>query len=860
VSHVRRQALVLAAFLFAPSPGLAGFPGFEPVAREDADGGAVDGYTSSVPSITALRVPEGAIVVDGRLDDPAWRGAEPASGFRTWEPTRGDPPSEETIFKVVYDDRAIYFGIACMETDVSNIRGHLCRRDNISSSDVVSLYLDTYHDRTTGYNFRVNPRGVQEDGYVYSDDEMDRDWDAVWAAETYIDRDGWYAEIRIPFACVRYRPSEEMTWGCQVQRFMYTRGEDTSWVTWDRETTGFVSRFGEIRSISGIPVPKQLEIMPYVVASATDPAVPGPEELGYFGNVGLDLKYGLAADLTLNATFQPDFGQVEADPALLNLSPFETYYEEKRPFFIEGSRFFEHPDFNLFYSRRIGTGDENSRIRAAAKLTGKTRNGYSLAALYAMTDVAEEGRAHQFWRAGSQLAHYFVGRLGREFSEGAHRVNVMQTLVDRTADRDAWGDYASRDAWTTGVDFDLNFRDRTINVSGSFVGSVIRPAPSASDPESPSEPVYGTGGAFAVRKLGGTFMGGLSGRWESQDLDLSDLGYLRAADEVEASAWLGFLHNSDGGDGPFQKGHAELKVFKSWLYSGGNGYDRDTGELAWSYGPGHPRAFGVNVSSGWRLRNFWSVYAGGGAEMDGTSKYETRTYDAEPGPLMVEPDSFWLWAGCASDSRLPLVFEVEGNYWRNEVGGREYGVGLEGRWTATDAMSYSVEFSYHNSLDDADHLENFENPGHGIGGVSYVFAELERHTIDATLRADILFSRDVSLQLYAQPYVSIGDYRRARELTRPDSYDLEPVSDIPGFDAASVDDYDFRYAAANVNAVLRWEYAPGSTFYLVWKQGRELYNDRASASGFSTALEPLDVLNSEPENVFLAKVTYWFPI
>ncbi|MBD3349024.1 MAG: hypothetical protein GF400_07495, partial [Candidatus Eisenbacteria bacterium] len=321
-----------------------------------------DGRGADTPAVNALRLDEGeSVSLDGRLDEPFWHEAQAAYGFRTWDPTRGEEPTEQTIFKVVYDDEAVYFGVASLHGNGSRMRGRLCRRDRIGGSDMISLYLDTYDDRTTAYNFRVNSEGVLGDRYVSHDgNDMDPDWNAVWDAATLTDEDGWYAELEIPFSCVSYRPGDEMTWGCQLYRLIYDLGEDTSWVSWKRGETGFVSRFGRLTGLCGIPAPRQLELLPYVVTSTTDPSAVGDEDvLDQYQNFGLDLEYGVTTDLTLNAAFQPDFGQVEADPALLNLSPFETYYEEKRPFFIEGSRFFWHPNFDMFYSRRIGTGDES---------------------------------------------------------------------------------------------------------------------------------------------------------------------------------------------------------------------------------------------------------------------------------------------------------------------------------------------------------------------------------------------------------------------------------------------------------------------------------------------------------------------
>ncbi len=822
---------------------------------------SADGRLTAVPSVRAYALGDEKIDLDGVLDEPAWERAEAAWGFRKWDPARGEPSSEETVFKVAYDDEAIYFGVACYEQDASNIQGKLCRRDHLGDSDMVSLYLDTYHDHTTGFNFRVNVRGARGDRYVYNDGEMDRDWNAIWDVETSQDENGWYAEFRIPFSCVRYGQAEEMTWGCNLYRYMHGRGEDTAWTVWDTETRGFVSRFGEITGLVAVPHSRQLELMPYAVARITDPAVDGPgDELEHYQNFGLDLKYGLTSNFTLAAAFQPDFGQVEADPSLLNLSPFETYFEEKRPFFIEGNRYFQHPRFNVFYSRRIGTGDVNSRIRAAGKLTGKTDEGVTVAALFASTDVTEEGQAHNFLKSGEQSTRYLVGRLGKEFAGGAHRVNIMQTGVFRSADREEYGDFASRDAWTTAMDFDLNFHDRDYNVEGSFVGSVIDPAAVASDPSIPHEKLYGTGGNLGIRKLGGTFMGGVSGRWESDELDLNDAGFLRAPDETSVSGWLGYEHNSTRDDALFLRGHVGLDLWKNWLYAGNEGLDLDTGEVAWSYDRGHRTDQGLNLNASGQLAGYEHVWAGGGWEPEGTSKYNTRTHDGERGPLMSYPQGGYAWLGFSTDYRQPLVANVNVQGGGNERGSWNRGTSVGLDWTASEAMTYSISVSYRRSHADAQHLGNFGNPGGGIGGVSYVFAELEQQTLDVTFRSDFLFSRDLSLQLYAQPYLTVGGHGNARELVTPDSYDLAPAVDVPDFDAENVSDYDFRYSAMNVNAVLRWEYRPGSTFYLVWKQGRDLYDNRFGMPTLETSLDPGALLDEEPENVFLAKVTYWFSI
>jgi len=512
----------------------SGFASFDPAGGGSGYPPAANGTEKDRPQVRAYALNGDPITLDGHLDDIAWADAETATGFRVWDPTRGASPSEETVFKVAYDENAFYIAVACLEADSENITTQLCRRDQMTGSDQISLYVDPMYDRNTAYNFRVNPSGAQEDRYVYNDGSMDTSWDGVWEVETTRDAGGWYAEFRIPFSCIRYRHSGNMTWGFQLYRYMHGRGEDTAWAIWDAETRGFVSRFGTVTDIRGVRPRRQLEILPYVVQQSTDPSAGGDgDDLDHFQNFGADLKMAVTSDLTLNAAFQPDFGQVEADPAVLNLSPFETWYEEKRPFFLEGIQFYQHPYFNMFYSRRIGTGSENSRIRFAGKLTGKTSGGVSVASLYAVTDVTEDGQAHNFMKGGEQQTHYLLGRFSKEFSEGRHRIGFMQSAVYKPEDRDAFGDFETRDAWTTGLDFDLNFHDRDYNISGSAVGSIIDPARLASDPSVTHDKTYGTGGSLQIRKLGGRLYGGWTGNWLTDKLDINDIGYLEMPDRLE---------------------------------------------------------------------------------------------------------------------------------------------------------------------------------------------------------------------------------------------------------------------------------------------------------------------------------------
>jgi hypothetical protein len=823
---------------------------------------SADGTKAAEPTIRAFDARQHAIHLDGRLDEEAWSLAEAGRGFTQWDPDRGAPAAEQTVFKVAYDEGSIYFAVACYESDPSRISAKLSRRDKFTSSDIVAIYLDPYLDHTTGYAFKVNPLGVQQDQYIYNNGDSDVDWDAVWEAETSRDDKGWYAEIRVPFSAIRYRSAPEMTWGMNVWRYMQGRGQDTAWKTWSRDLSGFVSQFATVSGIRDIRAPRQLEFLPYVVQRETDPAVDGgapADKLDGFQNIGLDMKYGVTSDLTLNATIQPDFGQVEADPATLNLSPFETFYEEKRPFFIEGSRFFQMPDFNLFYSRRVGTGDENTRIRYAAKLTGKIVGGVSLAAMAASTDLTGSGQAHNIFKSGDRLSRFFVGRLGKEFSEGRNRINVMQTAVLNTANRAVWGDRASREAFTTGVDFNLNTTTRAWSANGSFVGSVINSEPLLSDPSVSDKPVYGTGGEFRQSRNAGAQRGIVGIRWESDKLKNNYMGFLSSPDEIVTYFWTQRRLNQNGKSKHFANGDINFNLNRSWIYAGRKGLDAVTNQVAWEYGPGHPQYTAMNINSWLQFRNYREFWYGVAYNQFGTHRYETRG-----GPLIGEPATYTAWAGGSSDSRKTLVGTAEFNYSVDTAKNLSINAETGVRWNQSSAVNHELELGFNNRRDDTQYLETVNlaaRPGgQGIGGYSYVFGRIHQQTVDLTLRSSILFSRNQSLEIYAQPFITVGDYHEARELAEPDSYRFLHY-DEPGYDVRA---NDFSFASVNTNVVYRWEYRPGSTFFLVWTQSRSGYDERSFHSGdpneFQNSVATRSLFRNEPENRILAKISYWLPI
>jgi hypothetical protein len=809
------------------------------------------------PVAKAVRVPDGAVKLDGRLDEAAWRDAPEHGDFRQCEPLRGGDPSVETFFRVVYDDRAVYFGVRCPEADMSLVSNALSRRDDLRNSDIISIYVDPYHDRTTAYNFRANLHGVVADAYLTDDVDRDWSWDAVWDVATRAGADGWSAEFRIPFSALRYRAGDDRTWGLQVYRWLHGRGEDTGWACWERDLHGFVSRFGTLTGLSGLKAARRLEVTPYVVQSVTDPA-PASEDLALDRNLGLDVKYGLAAHTTLVATVQPDFGQVEADPAVLNLSPFETSYAEKRPFFVEGARAFVHPDFGLFYSRRIGTGVADARIRGAAKLTGKTRGGLSFAALAAATDVAVPGRAHNPFDAGGDRAFFAVLRGGLENAGGTRRINLMQTAVLRDP-----GSFAAtparfrRNGFATGLDFALRLADRTYEVRGAFVGTVVDPHPGFADPAPRADVKRGTGGRLHLAKTGGRWRASLGGAWEHDQLDFNDAGLLLAPDDIEAYAGLGYLHEASSPAAFWQQGSVEATVRRNWLFAGRVHVDpADPARTLWSYGDRVPAGAQGGLSTWWQTRDYWTLSAGAWYQPDGLDKYLTRDFAGVRGPLMITKSMWGGWLDLGTDYRRSLRWELGFDMATRSSGSRARSVEARLTWQQGDRMHHALSLGYESARPHAQWLGNYADPGGGLGGVSYVFAGMDRRTWELTLRSSLLFTPDQSLELYLQPFLSVGDFHDARELARPASYEFTPYA-AGGFDPA---DRDFSYAAVNVNLVYRWEYRPGSTLFVVWAHTRDRYEERAGDRGFANDFDAGRLFDNRAENRVLVKFTYWFPL
>ncbi|MGD8535829.1 MAG: DUF5916 domain-containing protein, partial [Candidatus Aminicenantes bacterium] len=440
------------------------------------------------------------IEVDGRLNESLWKTAEVLTDFTQHEPDEGAPATEKTEVRVLYNQDSLYVGVMAFDSEVDKIKSILARRDSRCPSDWIKIWIDSYHDSLTAFEFGVNPCGVKRDVFWSNDRRRDDDWDAVWDVKVSQNDEGWVAEFRIPFSQIRFPEKESHTWGFQASRIIARKNETSYWHHVPKGMPRFVSLFGDLEGINNIPSPKKLQLLPYTLAKgAYQPAEEGnPFQTGvdYLGGLGLDLKYGVTSNLTLDATFNPDFGQVEADPAQVNLTAYETYFPEKRPFFIEGKNMLsfslgsERERESLFYSRRIGRTPqgspsdaeyydkpENTTILGAFKLTGKTAGGWSIGVMEALTSKEMASVITWYGEETRQnvepLTNYFLGRAQKEFREGRSALGFMFTAVNRKID-DSNLNFLRTAAYSGGFDFRHRWAQDRYEFSGYFMGSHIR--------------------------------------------------------------------------------------------------------------------------------------------------------------------------------------------------------------------------------------------------------------------------------------------------------------------------------------------------------------------------------------------------
>lgn len=839
-----------------------------------------------------------APVIDGRLDDLVWQKAGWEGNFIQREPHEGQEPSQKTAFKILYDEKNLYIAIQANDTEPGKIVRRMARRDN-PEGDWVDVQIDSYHDLRTAFSFRVNAEGVKIDRTITENGEReDMTWDPVWYVKTSVNDQGWVAEMRIPFSQLRFSGKDSQVWGLQVARRLFRKQESSYWQFIPKDAPGWVHCFGELHGISGIKRGTPVEIIPYTVGKIQvfEKEEGNPFATGRLQNVmtGMDGKIGISSDLTLDFTVNPDFGQVEADPSEVNLTAFETFFEEKRSFFIEGRNIMNFQIMggdgsfsqdNLFYSRRIGrtpqhepeTNDDefidipaNTTILGAFKLSGKTKNGLSIGIMESLTtqEQAEIDRlGERRLETVEPLTNYFLVRLQKDYNKGNTIIGGMFTATNRDLD-DTGLDFLHKAAYTGGFDISHTWQDKTyyINIKTVFshvVGSkeaILETQESSRryfqrpdathlslDPNRTS--LNGHGGTLSLGRGGqGHLRFSLGVTWRSPGLELNDMGYLRQADRVMQWVWVGyrtwkpfFIFNSI---------NINFNQWQGWDFSGEHLYS------------------GGNINLNILFKNQWGM--GFGLNLDGNS---LATAALRGGPAMKEPGGKGFWAELYSDTRKALSFNIgSSDFWLNDQAAtvNDFWIGATYRPSSRLSISLAPNFSFRR--DTLQYVDTLANNGEE----RYVFGTIRQKTVSLTVRLNLSITPELSIQFYGQPFISAGKYADYKSITDPradifnqrfhtfrgneivyaDNDGVYTIDEnIDGMGDYSFENPNYNFMQFRSNLVLRWEYRPGSTVFLVWSQGR---TESGENGDFRLGRDFHDLFQHKPHDVFLVKFTYRF--
>lgn len=844
----------------------------------------------------ATRIPAGSVKLDGRLDEAFWERAQPVTDFAQAEPEEGAAPTDGMEVRFVFDETALWIG-ARMRAEHAAIQDPMSRRDNGDQAEYLQIELDTYHDRRTAYMFGVTASGVRLDHFHPSDNETDTDseFDPVWEARTSVDATTWTAEMWLPFSQLRFNDTPERTWGLNIKRWRPTINEEDYWVVIGRTARGWASRFGELRGIDGVTPKQRFEVLPYVagssrVTSADDANDPFDSGANLGGRVGADLKVGVGSNMTLEATFNPDFGQVEADPAEVNLTVFETTFAERRPFFIEGNNILEAGTSNYYYSRRIGArpnppsgnqyvdSPDAATILGAAKLTGRLSNGLSLGFLAAVTDQEFAKVSNNGVRSEIEVAprtEWGVARAIKEFGRDA-QLGAHMTLVHREMDPGTTlAGRQTRNAITSGVDTRLRFKDRSYEASGNIGLTLLTGDATAisrvqqasghylnrlDQPNYRYDPTRTTlGGAQVVGNV--SKVAGRHWLWsnnimiESPEFDPLDFGRLNYAGDLTTNHRLTYRETRPG---------KHLRAYSSqWSLVPYWYFDTNLGVR-----------YNLQSNNSATFNNFWVSSLNVTRFFRGNDAQMTRG-----GPSMGVPLG-WAWtASLRNSTGAKTAWSASVNRRSNELGDHTMttNVSLSARPTPSLQFSVAPEFAdengtastfsgpinrqYITTIRGSGRPENFNN--------RYVFGVVDRTTLSAQFRVSYTFKPDVTLDVYAEPFAASGRYTAYGEMIRPRDINLRMYgtdgttiirqSDgsyrvTDGAASFTLANSDFNRRSYRSNVVLKWEWRPGSILYAVWQQNRLSETTDGAHVG---AGDLFDSWSAPGDNIFLIKSTLW---
>ncbi|MBC9797464.1 DUF5916 domain-containing protein [Sinomicrobium weinanense] len=857
---------------------------------------------ANIPKKVYTTVPLGTFSppdIDGILEDSSWEAAEWGGNFTQREPIENAPPTEQTQFKIIYDDKNLYVAIRCFDAEPDNIVKRLSRRDGFEG-DRVTIMFDSNLDLQTAFAFTITAAGVKGDEFVTQNgNAWDESWNPIWYVKTATDSKGWTAEMRIPFSQLRFGKNREQLWGLQLSRMYFRNNERSEWQFFPRNAPGWISETGKLLGLTGLKQQKQFEIQPYVVSSLEtyeeekgNPFMDGRDTKL---NGGIDGKVGITNDLTLDFTANPDFGQVEADPSAIALDGFQIFFDEQRPFFVENKNIFDYRisntiagntegTDNLFYSRRIGRSPhgspdtaageyaeqpENTTILGAAKFSGKTRNGWSIGVLESVTSreyakISNNGERRE--QLIEPLTNYFVGRLQKDFNERNSFIGGIFTATNR-GDLPDNLDFLHQSAYSGGLDFKHQWKNRTWYTAGNLIMSAVSGSKEAirrtqediarlyqrvdatyTEVDTTRTSLAGHGGNVQFGKARGNlnFESGVT--WRSPGLELNDVGFLRRADYITHYAWAGYKITKPFA--VFRKAQINYNHWSSWDFGG------DHNELTF------------NTNNNAQFKNNWYI----GTSITARIKQYSNTA-LRGGPKLRLPDEVAYSAFVDSDERKKLRYGFEVAFTDGEDKAYridEYGIYFIYR--PINAIKLSLEPSYKINKDKLQFVKNIQTGS----GVRYLNAEIDQKTLSMSFRLNYTINPNLTIEYWGQPFISRGRYSDFKHVTNPQAsnfedrfysfsddeirYDEESQTYFVDEGHTGATDYsfkdpDFSFVQFRSNLVLRWEYIPGSELYLVWSQGIT-----QSGNPRDNLLAALDrnILGTQPRNIFLIKATYRF--
>jgi hypothetical protein len=875
-----------------------------------------DSHKVPVPSVTAARR-TAAIVLDARLDEEAWKAAAPITEFRQVDPDEGKPATQRTEVRFLYDDDALYVGARMHDTEgAKGVTTRLVRRDGNFDSDFFEIVIDGYHDHLSRAFFDVNPSGSKGDYIGIGTSCCDASWDPVWEVSTQIDAGGWTAEIRIPYSQLRFSRDSVQTWGLQVRRFIKRTNEQDDWSWWGKTESGGPQRFGHLEGLRIPHAPAGLELLPYVVSKSTSVARKPGDPFDTRGvptfRAGLDLKSRLTSNLTLDASFNPDFGQVEVDPAVVNLSAFETFFPEKRPFFIEGSQVFNFggfscnfcsnvEDMSAFYSRRVGrspTGaslavnanpyadvPDATTILAAAKITGRTATGWTVGLLNAVTGNAtarvQTTAGDRATQKVEPLADYFIGRLKRDYRRGNLVVGGVVSGVTRKLD-DAFTPRLAQRAGMYGNDVFLTWKERMYAFQASAAVTSVDGDPRAILIRQQSSARY-----FQRPDRGAGSGGFLSNRLDSTATSMRGVGaYARLSKNT--GDWFGELQMNTRTPG-YETNDYAFQRSADYIWGGGNIGRIWTKPTTW-YRQIITLA-GFQTQNNYegdltqrQLHAFWTTTTP--QFWNATILYINRPSVMDDralrgGPVIQTVAGQFVAANASTDSRKRVVGEWGADvYWdAKKASSLSYFANATYRPVSNLSVSFGPSFSTGRSY--AQYVDVVsDTTSNAFYDKRYVMASLDQRTLGLDTRVNWTFSPTMTLELYMQPFLSSGNFFDFKEYTAPRTtetavfgrdrgtiselrdtadkvvaYSVDPDG-TGAAQAFTVGNPDFTQQSLRGNAVFRWEYRPGSVFYVAWTQSRFMQRAHGDLD-FSRDREAL--FATRPDNIFLVKASLWIP-